>query len=118
MWNTGDACVDLLSKQRAEAKPDIEHYIHEGVLADPGAFAVHFLHENYSVGGHMETVFQYDPFDETSVAGARKLLAETIDPNGRFGRHGIPMLAGGPDPANLSDWTAHVSTISCAEGEE
>ena len=105
---------------------------------NPGAFAVHYPYENYSVGSHIETVFQYDPFDEVSLAGARALLKDTIDPKGRFTRYGIPMLAGGLqlepishivedwspmyddygkwmqkikmmlDPANVADWTAYV----------
>lgn len=45
--------MDLLRKRRAEVIPDIKHYIHEGALVNPGAFAVHYPHEEYSVGGHM-----------------------------------------------------------------
>jgi hypothetical protein len=95
MSNTGDMAQDLIKRQRRESRPDVVKYIDEGALVNPGAFAVHYPYENYSSGSHLETVFQYDPFDEVSLAGARKLLADTIDPKGKFPRYGIPMLAGG-----------------------
>ncbi len=148
MSNTGDMSQDLVKRQRKESLPDIEKYIDEGALVNPGAFAVHYPYENYSIGSHLETVFQYDPFDEVSLAGARKLLAETYDPKGKFPRYGIPSLVGGLqleqithivedwsplydnyanwmqkikaalDPNAVSDWTAYVPNVFPADRDD
>ena len=148
MSNTGDLSQGTIKRQRADALPDIERYIAQGSLVNPGAFAVHYPYENYSVGSHIETVFQYDPFDEVSLAGARALLKDTIDAKGRFTRYGIPMLAGGLqlepishivedwsplyddygrwmqkikamlDPENVADWTAYVPSAYPERGDD
>ncbi|MDA8235975.1 MAG: FAD-binding oxidoreductase [Clostridia bacterium] len=136
-----DGTQDMVKKIRAEAIPCIQKYIDDGSLVNPGGFAFHLPYEHYSIGSHLENIFQYDPFDEKSLEGTRKLMDEALDPKGQFRSYGVPLLGGGLqiepashvvqnwgpeydrfdvwlrkikeslDPNNLGDWSAYVPPI-------
>jgi glycolate oxidase len=66
-----------------------------GPIMAPGGFPFPPPFENYSVGGHLEHVFIYDPCDQKSVEGTREFIGKVIDPKGEFGPYGVPCLGGG-----------------------
>jgi hypothetical protein len=97
--------------------------------------------EHSSVGGHDENITQYDPWDPESLQALREIAQKTEDPEGPFGRYGVPHLGGGLqletvshvhqnwgpkydnydvwlrkikqmlDPNNVGDWTAYVPPV-------
>jgi glycolate oxidase len=137
-----DASEDMIKLQRKAAVETIMPYVMDGsVLLTPTPPAFHLPFENYSVGSHIENLYQYDPYDEESVKGVRKLIEETFDPKGKFKSFGVPCLGGGLqveseshvvqnwgpvydnydvwlrkikdalDPNNLGDWSAYVPPV-------
>ncbi len=101
----GDSSEDLLMNMHKAGVETILPYIENGALMTPGPFAFHVPYENCSVGGHMESLYLYDPFDPESVEGTRELIGKTVDPDGKFKRFGIPCLGGGLQIEHVS----HVS---------
>jgi glycolate oxidase len=91
----GDSSEDLLKNMHKKGVETIRPYIEKGALMAPGPFAFHVPYENCSVGGHMECLYFYDPFDPKSLEGTRELVGKTVDPQGEFRRFGVPCLGGG-----------------------
>ena len=46
------------------------------VMFTPSPPSFHLPFENYSVGSHAENITLYDPWDEESLAAAKKIMAE------------------------------------------
>lgn len=91
-----DGTQDMIKGTRAAAKQLIQRHIDEGALMlSDGGMVFHIPYENYGVGSHLENLYLYDPYDEKSLEGARSLVGETFDPNGKFARFGAPVLGGG-----------------------
>ena len=138
-----DGTEDMIKKERRAGVETIAPYIEKGVVLqgnkEPGAY--HLPYENYSVGSHLENFYMYDPFNPESLEGTRQLIDETLDPKGKLGRFGVPLLGGGLqiesvshvhqrwgpvydnydvwlrkikemlDPNNLGDWSAYIPPV-------
>jgi len=98
------------------------------------------VYENYSVGCHLESIYQYDPWNPDSLKATREVIDQSIDPNGKFRKYGVPFWAEafrrvrthvhqnfGPqydnydiwlrkirqmlDPNNVGDWSSYIPPV-------
>jgi hypothetical protein len=82
---TADATKDFIRRQQELGEATLEPYVRSGALMDSGpSLGFYTPHENYSTGIHHETVFRYDPWDPFSVEQTRKMMAEMLNPKGKF----------------------------------
>ena len=93
---TGDGSPDMMLNMRKGAEAVIQPYMDKGLLQQIGTPEMFCApSEHCSVGIHEENVVFYDPWDPDSLQGLRELAKKTEDPNGTFGRFGVPHLGGG-----------------------
>lgn len=91
-----DGTQDAIKNTRVAAKKLIGEQVEKGtVVASDGGMIFHIPYENYTNGSHLENMYQYDPYDEKSLQGAREIVMATFDPEGEFARFGAPVLGGG-----------------------
>lgn len=141
---TQDGTFDMMKTARQPAIEMIKPYIEDGLFflfaeAEPDLFLI--ATEHSSVGGHLENVTVYDPWEPESVKALRELAHKTEDPQGTVASFGVPHLGGGLqieflnhihqkwgpvydnydvwlrkikkalDPENLGDWSAYIPPI-------
>jgi glycolate oxidase len=141
---THDATIDMMKTARKPAVEIIKPYIEDGTVflfpgCEPDLFII--ATEHNSVGGHVENVTVYDPWDQESLQAVREIAQKSEDPCGPMGSFGVPHLGGGLqiefinhvhqkwgpvydnydvwlrkikqmlDPNNLADWSAYIPPI-------
>lgn len=89
-----DGTEDMINNLHRVALEMIEPHMAKGTLLQADA-VFHLPYEDYSVGSHIEHVYYYDPFDADSLTGTTALIGETMDPEGKCRRFGVPALGGG-----------------------
>ncbi len=104
-----DVSEDAVKVQRKIAVESLMPYVLDGsVMFTPSPPSFHLPFENYSVGTHAENLTLFDPWDEESLAAARKIMAEAYDAKGKFKSLGVPCLGGGlqiePETHVVQNW--------------
>jgi glycolate oxidase len=90
-----DASKDLIKNLHHTALEVMGPYWKNGTLLQFGPAVFFVVYENYSDGAHHEDLYFYDPYDSKCLEGTRELIAQTVDPQGKFRRLTVPCLGGG-----------------------